>query len=189
MREIRAGLGYFSKAPRKVPRQKTVAVLTPQHLSHSHTPQHLHRTTYTTTPTPHHAHQRTCTVSIIFDLFFLPRVGLAGLGGMHPSAGIVRVEALSLWRTLSLFSAGGSTGAHFAERTAKASSSTNACLAYTTATAPRLITYTAQSTPQQLPRSHTPRHLYRAHTPHQYTTAPIPLTYPRTPAPRTTATS
>ena len=69
---------------------------------------HIHCTKYTPAPTqptystyivtPHRVHQIAHTDSIVFYLISQPGLGLAGVGGVHPSAGMVRVETLSLWR-------------------------------------------------------------------------------------------
>ena len=77
---------------------------------------HVHHTTVPThrSLTPHHStyiahvHHTTAFTPFaytttqhrffFFSLISKAGVGLAGVGGMHPSAGLVRVEALSLWR-------------------------------------------------------------------------------------------
>ena len=87
---------------------------TPRHSLHSTYTAHIHHSTYTapltyTTPqhlprppTPHHstytADIHHVQASILLSLISKAGVGLAGVGGMHPSAGFVRVGALSLWR-------------------------------------------------------------------------------------------
>ena len=107
----------FPESSRRVPRQKTVALHCTAHIHHAtvytaftpHTytiaptpftytaPQHL-----PCSPTPHHstytADMHHIHASIVFSLVSKGGVGLAGVGGMHPSAGFVRVRALSLWR-------------------------------------------------------------------------------------------
>ena len=110
----------FTKAPRRVPRQKTFALLSPQHLhrSHAHTlhqvrhstyTAHIHHSTYTTAPTPPtytiaptRLHRTTYTRKptpplLYFGLFL--SVGCLWWGSRHaPLSRIVRRNALAVAR-------------------------------------------------------------------------------------------